>query len=576
MSGTRLSRVLSYVFANYEDDWRGVLHLDEEHHNAYLMLSARETEALYADAEDMIGVTLDRSTVVMVRDKERPRAPVANELTDRGNAERLVRLVDGNALYMSGRGRWMLWDGCHWAYDEHEELVRRYVPLVVEEIREEGNTFSFDMPKEWAKYDRFARSSQNTNRVNNMFTEARRTEGCLRYSPDALDGPDTRYLLNCRNATIDLGTGEDIGQERGRLISKVAPITYDPDAECGLWLDTIERIFDFEPDIAPFMQRVLGSCLTGDTADGKFFYLWGSGQNGKGTILDTMEGLLGYDDYGYAQHAGASTFCTQKGDSIPNDVACLRGARCVVVGEMGDLRSLNIALLKSITGGDPIKARFLREEFFTFTPQFKLLFQGNHRPELGLVNKAVERRFVFIPFLGEISDAERDDRLKEKLLAPENASGILNWLIEGCRDWMCPPKGADRLRMPRFVRESTETYLEDLNPIGEFLARATEKSAGNRLSHRELAQLYDKWRYVCDKPFKRTQDLASEMKDMGYQYVKPRNKLCWLDIAFNDNNMFEIEEEWDRVQMKDRGTLEGSEKPSILRYMSKEEKVGDF
>jgi len=569
-----LGDLFASILATQKDEDGGLILLDREEYAQWEQMDASARQALIDRLNDsgLFAVRFKKDCVC----RSGETCELA-ELTDRGNALRLIRLFGGNAMYMSLRDKWLCWDGHHWVYDEDERLHREYVPKVVDELRTEAEYQSLMDPEAGKRWYRFMLSSQNTTRINNMFTEARRTMGCRRISPDMLDSVEgARYLFNCRNATIDLVEGRPREQRRSDLLSAMAPVTYDPDAESELWLETIDTIFEYEPSIKPFIRRVFGSCLTGDTDDGKFFFLWGEGQNGKGTMLGTLEKLLGSDQYGYAQHANASTFMAQKGDRIPNDIACLKGSRAVIVGEIKDLRALDISLLKEITGGDPVKARFMREEYFTFMPQFKLFFQGNHRPELGVINKAVERRFVYIPFTTQIPDARRDDKLKEKLLSEENRSGILNWLVEGCRDWLHPPKGETRLRIPSFVEQETREYLEDLDPVGAFLKQCTQP-AENNLQHKALHELYEKWRRVCDKKQLSVQALSSIMQDKGYRRIKPHNKVHWCGIGFEEEEKKRIEEEYEYLVRSGDQFIRDEEKPHYLRHSTKDyEEVYDY
>ncbi len=565
-----MDRVLeSYIISEYQEDWEGTVYLDSPMWRRWQALDERTRTLIVAhlNTQRIFPRTLSADRVVeRVTPKDEPV-----ELTDRGNAMRLVREFGGNALYMSQRNKWHHWDGSHWEEDLDERLHREYVPRVIETLRLEAECHSTIDPEAGKRWYRFMLASQNTTRINNMFTEAKRVAGCRRIQPEDIDNAErTRYLFNCRNATIDLVSGEAREQRREDLIARMAPVTYDPDAESELWLETVDTIFEFEPSLKPFIQRVFGSCLAGDISDGKFFFLWGEGQNGKGTLLETLERVLGNDErYGYAQHAEASTFTERKG-GISNDLARLKGSRAVVVGEIKDLRSLDIALLKSVTGGDPLTVRRMWEEYFVFYPQFKLFFQGNHKPELGLINKAVERRFVYIPFTAQIPDERVDAKLKDRLGEEGEKPGILNWLVEGCRDWLNPPQGNTRLRIPAYVDRETRDYLDDLDPVGAFLGQCTASSEGNALQHKALHELYEKWRRVCDKKQLSVQALSRIMQDKGYRKTKPHNKVHWSDIGFDEEEKRKVEEEYEYIVKCGDPFLREEEKPRYLRHSTKD------
>ena len=187
---------------------------------------------------------------------------------------------------------------------------------------------------------------------------------------------------------------------------------------------------------------MVGYCLTGSIRDHALFFLYGTGGNGKGVLLNTCHDILG----DYSAIAAMETFTASKADRHPTDLAMLRGARAVIAQETEDGQRWAESRIKALTGGDAISARFMRQDFFTFKPAFKLLIAGNHKPSLRNVDEAVKRRFNLLPFTVTISKDERDPELAEKLKG--EWPGILAWAIEGCLEWqrigLCPPNAVRR------------------------------------------------------------------------------------------------------------------------------------
>jgi putative DNA primase/helicase len=204
---------------------------------------------------------------------------------------------------------------------------------------------------------------------------------------------------------------------------------------------------------------MLSYSLTGSIRDHALFFLYGTGGNGKGVFLNTWASILG----DYAKVAAMETFTVSHGDRHPTDLAMLRGARAVIAQETEEGQRWAESRIKALTGGDPISARFMRQDFFTFTPAFKLMIAGNHKPSLRSVDEAVKRRFNLVPFTVTIPKAERDPKLPEKLVA--EWPGILAWAIEGCLEWQ-----HIGLSPPPAVQAATASYLADEDTIGLFLA----------------------------------------------------------------------------------------------------------
>ncbi|MEC5254061.1 phage/plasmid primase, P4 family, partial [Bacillus paralicheniformis] len=209
-----------------------------------------------------------------------------------------------------------------------------------------------------------------------------------------------KYLFNCDNGVIDLKTGELLPHDRDLLFTKISPVSYQPDADCPNWKAFLESIFIDDRgapnyEIIDFMQKAIGYSLTGDTTEQVMFFLFGNGRNGKSTFINTVQHLFG--DYG--RQTNSDTFIKKKNDSaINNDIARLDGARFVSAVESEEGQQLSESLVKQITGGEKMSARFLRQEYFEFTPEFKVFFTTNHKPIVKGSDEGIWRRIRLIPF----------------------------------------------------------------------------------------------------------------------------------------------------------------------------------
>jgi P4 family phage/plasmid primase-like protien len=248
-------------------------------------------------------------------------------------------------------------------------------------------------------------------------------------------------------------------QRREDFCTKATTVDPDLHADCPLWKNFLRRIMDNDQSLIDYLQRVCGYCCTGITDEHVIFFAHGGGANGKSTFASALLGILGVGPEGYAAVAPISTFLASQTDQHPTDMAMLRGARLVVAHETEEGRAWAISKIKMMTGGDLITARFMRQDFFTYSPQFKVLILGNHKPALHRVDEATRRRVHLIPFTVTIPEAERDPKLSEKLKAEYPA--ILGWMLHGCEAWQ--DMG---LAPPTKVLDASSAYFADEDTIG--------------------------------------------------------------------------------------------------------------
>jgi putative DNA primase/helicase len=270
------------------------------------------------------------------------------------------------------------------------------------------------------------------------------------------------WLLNTPAGTVELKTGEMREHRKLDYITKIAATS--PGGACPRWRAFIGEITGHDSELGGFIQRMLGYALTGSTQEQCLFFLYGTGANGKSVLLSTVAAILA----DYHTTAPIETFTASASERHPTELAGLRGARLVTAIETEEGRRWAEAKIKSLTGGDPIAARFMRGDFFEFTPQFKLIIAGNHRPALRTVDEAMRRRFHLVPFTVTIAKDERDPNLTEKLKA--EWGGILAWMIDGCLMWQ-----RDGLNPPAAVRDATAAYLEAEDAIAAWLADCTAR-----------------------------------------------------------------------------------------------------
>ena len=328
--------------------------------------------------------------------------PVPFADTDIANARRLAQQYGDSIRFTPERG-WVVWDDRRWATDDFNRataLAKAVAVGVFDEIRAADSETQKTLFK-------WARASQSAQRVQAMLLLAQTEPGIpMRWTEFDADA----WLLSCANGTLDLRTGALRAHNRKDYLSRGIEVAFDPKATCPLWMEFLSRVLPDEP-VRLYVQRAFGYSLTGLTDEQCLMFVYGIGANGKSVLLETLLLLCG----NYAMAASIDTFTVQKHRGIPNDLARLAGARVVTVSETEEGQRLRESLIKDLTGGDTITARFLNREFFDFTPRFKLWVRGNHKPVIRGTDDGIWRRIHLLPFNVAIPKGERDPRLLDKL-----------------------------------------------------------------------------------------------------------------------------------------------------------------
>ena len=403
--------------------------------------------------------------------------PADIKLTELGNAERLVARHGEDLRYCHPWRRWYVWDGRRWQPDATAEVLRRAKETVRAMY---GEAAQEDHGTRRTALGAWALKCEREASLNAMVSLARAELG-IPVLPEDLDKDP--WLLNVLNGILDLRTGDLRPHSRGDMITKIAPVDYNPDAAAPSWERFLRETLYRNAGLVDFMQRAAGYSLTGSTKEHCFFYCYGTGANGKTTFIIALGGVFG----DYAQTTPAETFLSRnRGSSIPNDLARLKGARLVTAVEADEGRRFAESLIKTLTGGDVIAARFLHAEYFEFLPEFKLWFVANHRLTVRGTDHAIWRRIKLIPFTVTVPDEEQDHELADKLR--DELPGILAWAVRGCIDWQ-----REGLREPPEVIEATEAYRAEQDVLGTYLDDVCHVASGCECRAKELRSAYEQW-----------------------------------------------------------------------------------
>lgn len=425
--------------------------------------------------------------------------------TDSGNAELFTQLYGDRVRFNHRRGRWLLWGEHHWTEDPDGTVHR----LAKEAVRQRYlAATALDNLEDRAAQAKFAVVSENRQRLEALLALAR-NQLPISDRGDAWDR--NPWLLGVGNGVLDLRTGALIDGEPDQRITKVVDVRFDPQATCPRWLRFLDEVFNGDQETIDFIWRAIGYSLAGDTSEQCVFACYGTGSNGKSVLLSVIRKLAG----AYAYNAPFSVFELQNRGNIPNDVAALAGARLVTSSETNEGTRLNEGRLKALTGNDPITARFLNREFFTFYAEAKYWLAVNHRPRVDDQSFGFWRRVRLIPFLRTF-DADRDSGLESKLV--RELPGILAWAVRGCLAWQDQGLG-----LPDTVATATEAYRQDSDPLAQFLDDCCVIRPDARCGATEAYLAYVAW--ATQRAMKESEKLSSTLfgTKLGERFQKKRS-----------------------------------------------------
>ncbi|MEA3280781.1 MAG: phage/plasmid primase, P4 family [Thermodesulfobacteriota bacterium] len=327
------------------------------------------------------------------------------------------------------------------------------------------------------------------------------------------------FFFNCKNGTLDLRTSELKDHRIEDFLTKQSPINYNADAKCPIWDGFVKHIMGNSQDKIAFLQKIIGYSLTGIVNEQCLFILYGTGANGKSTMIETIREILG----NYAMNVSSNTLLSQNFLSIRNDIARLNGPRFVSAAEIPMGRKLDETLVKQLTGGENVTSRFLYKEVFEYKPLFKLFLTTNHKPEIQGVDNGIWRRIYLVPFDVSVPDEKMDKELPSKLKS--ELEGILAWAVRGYIEWQ--KRGLD---VPDEVRRATAHYRKEMDQLDGFFEDECTIGSGNRISLADAYSEYIKWSdLVCQDPVGKNA-FGNLMKQRGFSQSKSGGVRYWIGL----------------------------------------------
>jgi putative DNA primase/helicase len=475
-------------------------------------------EKRVSDEIDHMIAKVDPAAAARLGTNGRHETPVGEEQkfrpTDYGNSERLVARHGKDLHYCHGMKQWFCWDGVRWAPDSTAE-VERLAKATVRSIY--GEAVAIHEIEERQRLVNWGQRSEKATAIQAMMALARSEPG-IPVVPSQLDV--NPWLFNVANGTLDLRTGELLPHRRKDLLTKLAPVAYDPAARCPKWTKFLNEIFEPHPELIPFMQRAVGYALTGDTREECLFLLYGIGRNGKGTLIRTLMTMMG----DYAGAADFSTFIANRNDDARprDDIANMHGKRFISAQESRRGAAFDESIVKCVTGGDIVRARRLYENSFEFLPAHKIFLATNDKPVIEGTDPAIWSRIKLIPF--EVSFTGRVDKTLKTALMNE-LPGILAWAVEGCLRWQ-----EEGLDIPEVVTSATREYRVESDQVGRFIQECCVAGEYATAKARALYVAYKKWAEDAGERNVATEVLFSaQMGDRGFK--KERRNTGYLYIG---------------------------------------------
>lgn len=441
--------------------------------------------------------------------------------SDLGNAERFIAMFGERVRYCHRFGRWLTWNGRFWDIDQTGGApVYQMVAEMVRGMKQEAANMDKDRgQKLWA----WANSCESKAKTEALLSMAQRLRG-VPVTPEDLDKRPMQLV--CLNGTYDFEKDEFYEGyfDPSGLTTKGLNVPYDENAECPKWEKMLETVLP-DVDVRHYMWKACGYALTGSTVEQVFFFLYGTGKNGKTTFVEVLQALFGE----YSKKTPTETLLVKNNqqNTASNDVARLRGSRLVIASELESGRRLNESLIKDLTGGDTLTARFLHQEFFEFKLEAKILMFGNHKPMIRGTDEGIWRRVALIPFTVHIPVEDRIAGLGDSIIASELA-GVLAWAIQGFKAYRVVG-----LNQPAVILDAVSEYREEQDVLGAFLDECTERKHSTTVSSTKLHEVYTRWaknnsEHVMSKKF-----FSIALKDRGWTIRKSNGVMVVDDLVLS-------------------------------------------
>lgn len=461
----------------YRDKW------DEKRKNSTygeqtLFKAINEANNIYTPKQQTDDNPLRYALSKLFDNQEETKEYPIRSYDDTGNADRFIDRYGNLYKYSYIANKFYIYDGMKWKVDD-KGSIRKLIDEMIESIKNEKVLHSEDVTEEEARevFQKYYKKTRGTQAKKNIMNELMHRRPA---TPDDFDRDD--MLINVANGYIDLTSRELYKHDINKMFSQITNTDYTEKMQPAVWLDFLNDIFAGDQKVIRYIQKALGYSLTGSTREQIMFILFGKGRNGKSIFVEVISEILG----DYSNNMQAKSLMVKKNDNVNTDIARLSKARFVTSSEPNEGFRFDEGLIKQLTGGDKVTARFLYAEEFEYTPKFKIWVSTNHKPIIRGTDDGIWRRLVLIPFDVQIPEEKVDKDLKYKLL--REAPAILNWMAEGAYMWM-----QEGLAMPEKLKEAVQKYRNEMDTLGQFIEDCckVDKNSSEKVSN--LHQAYKTW-----------------------------------------------------------------------------------
>lgn len=425
---------------------------------------------------------------------------------------------------------WYSYNGSYWSEDNNG-LAEKAGDVVINSLKDETivvpeNASDKDQEKIAKAWDKFCKRERSLQAHTNMLKGARHLLPVQHSEWDK-----EAMLLNTPSGYVDLTNGVLHDHDVSKMFTQETGVEYSDTYDCPTWKAFLNQIFQGDKELIHYVQKVIGYSLTGSIVEQVMFVLNGNGRNGKSVLMNIVAFISG----GYAKTMNASSIMKKYGSQGANsDIARLEGARVVISSEANEGDRLDESLVKQMTGGDTIVARYQYGKDFEFKPIFKLWMATNHKPTIYGTDDGIWRRMIIIPFKYKIPDDKVDKHLEDKLKA--EAVGILNWAIEGAMMWQ-----SEGLKEPLAVKQASNEYREEMDVIQSFINDKCIVGDGELVKSSELFKEYREWAKDTNNYEMNSRKFGQEI---GKRFEKKRlnsgNFYLGIDIDKNQGYQFNM------------------------------------
>lgn len=417
------------------------------------------------------------------KDRKKKKKTPPRSWDDSGNAKRLTDNYGDVIRYSYVDKKWYIYNGVNWEQDE-KGFIYKLVDNVADDLKKEKvkipeGTDEKDEKDIIKNFNKFVSRTQSHQGKLNMVKETQHhvsiTHGEFDTDP---------MLFNTQNGYVDLSDGTLHDEDKAKMFLSVSGVEYTENVDCPEWLNFLDTTFVHNQELIKYIQKAVGYTLTGLTKEQIMFVMYGNGRNGKSVFINTLQNILGT----YSKTLNAASLMVKQNNSggPSSDIARLESARAVFSSESNDGSRLDEGLVKQMTGGDTMTARYMYGSDFEFTPKFKLWMATNSKPIVRGTDDGIWRRIVLIPFLHQVPIEDIDKNLEYKLQREQ--LGILNWAVEGCMLWQ-----KEGINPPTIIKNASNEYRKEMDPIEQFIEENCEKGPDYQISAKQFFEDYTKW-----------------------------------------------------------------------------------